>query len=259
MDTNQYMVARYLYDPFGRLLGQWGKLAEANVYRFSSKEWDANTRLYYYLYRFYEPDLQRWLNHDPIEEDGGVNLYQFVGNNPANLVDPLGLSSVAAPNKFDPCNDPCSDLLESIKQQARHVRGRYNDMLMDKGGLYGSRYSGKSSWLGHKQQFNGQQKYLRDAIKEYSDRGCGQKMPLPTFVYEEAARVAPTKPIRYELSAFDQWLSRTPVSDKVLEDMEKGAWVTFGVGATGATLGLAGPYFAGGAIAVGGRAAAMAH
>jgi hypothetical protein len=31
MDGNQYMVGRYLYDPFGKLIGKWGSLADANV------------------------------------------------------------------------------------------------------------------------------------------------------------------------------------------------------------------------------------
>ena len=36
---------------------------------------------YYYGYRFYSPSLMRWLNRDPIEEEGGLNLYGFCGNN----------------------------------------------------------------------------------------------------------------------------------------------------------------------------------
>jgi len=45
----------------------------------------------YYLYRFYNPTLGRWINRDPIEEAGGINLYGFVGNSPNNRVDALGL------------------------------------------------------------------------------------------------------------------------------------------------------------------------
>jgi RHS repeat-associated protein len=91
MNYNQQMVARYIYDPYGRMIGMNGHLAEANLYRFSSKEYHENTELYYYGYRFYEPNLQRWLNQDPIGERGGLNLYGFVGNDPINNVDPLGL------------------------------------------------------------------------------------------------------------------------------------------------------------------------
>jgi RHS repeat-associated protein len=91
MDANQTITARYLYDPFGRLTGKWGRLADVNRYRFSSKETHPNSGLVYYGYRFYEPNLQRWINRDPIEEAGGINLFRFVGNSPVNYVDPKGL------------------------------------------------------------------------------------------------------------------------------------------------------------------------
>lgn len=45
----------------------------------------------YYGYRFYSPELGRWLNRDPIEEMGGLNLYAFVDNAPLNDVDAFGL------------------------------------------------------------------------------------------------------------------------------------------------------------------------
>ena len=47
----------------------------------------------YYGYRYYNPSTGRWLNRDPIGELGGINLYAFVGNDPATFIDILGLSS----------------------------------------------------------------------------------------------------------------------------------------------------------------------
>ncbi len=96
VNSSGAVVARYLYDPYGRLLGKWGPLADANRYRFSSKEWHANSDLYYHGFRFYEPNLQRWLNRDPIGERGGINLYAYVGNTPINYFDPFGLTDCAA-------------------------------------------------------------------------------------------------------------------------------------------------------------------
>ena len=87
---NGTLAAKYLYDSYGNTLSMSGPLAGANRYRFSSKEWINNAGLYYYGYRFYDPNLQRWLNRDPIAEAGGINLYGYVGNSPVNRIDPLG-------------------------------------------------------------------------------------------------------------------------------------------------------------------------
>jgi len=68
VDTNGVILARYTYDPYGNILSLSGPLAAANLYRFSSKEWHPNSGLVYYGRRFYDPDLQRWMNRDPIME-----------------------------------------------------------------------------------------------------------------------------------------------------------------------------------------------
>jgi len=91
VNTNQTVAASYRYDPFGRTISSSGTLSVANTYRFSSKEIHPNSGIYYYGYRFYDPNLQRWLNRDPIQEWGGINLYEFVRNNPISYVDRNGL------------------------------------------------------------------------------------------------------------------------------------------------------------------------
>jgi RHS repeat-associated protein len=63
-------------------------------YRYSGKERDDSTGLYYYGQRYYVPWMCRWLNPDPIGQKGGLNLYEFVQSNPINLIDPNGEAPV---------------------------------------------------------------------------------------------------------------------------------------------------------------------
>jgi len=99
----EQIAGRYVYDPYGNLLGSQGPMAEANRYRFSSKEWHTNAALYYYGYRFYEPSLQRWLNRDPLTDLSPRATYRFALNSPLHWHDPFGLSENADWGEtFDP-------------------------------------------------------------------------------------------------------------------------------------------------------------
>ncbi len=58
----------------------------------SGREWDSETGMYFYRARYYSPDLKRFTSEDPIRfASGDVNFYRYVGNNPTNFIDPLGL------------------------------------------------------------------------------------------------------------------------------------------------------------------------
>lgn len=107
LNSSQSVVANYRYDPFGNTISKSGSLANANLYRFSSKEIHVNSGLYYYGYRFYHPNLQRWLNRDPIGEEGGINLYGFVSGNPLISYDAFGLQR-GSPGPSAPAPDTCT-------------------------------------------------------------------------------------------------------------------------------------------------------
>src|SRR5437667_236221 len=91
INDKQLVVARYEYDPFGNILSKSEPLADANVYRFSSQEYHQNSGLLLYLYRAYDPNLQRFVNREPLGEIMGINLYLFVLNNPITGIDLFGL------------------------------------------------------------------------------------------------------------------------------------------------------------------------
>ncbi len=99
-------VTQYSYGPFGELIRATGPVAKLNPFRFSTKYQDDETDLVYYGYRYYNASTGRWLSRDPIEEpgfillttgeyigdDGGLNLYAFVGNNALFFYDLNGLA-----------------------------------------------------------------------------------------------------------------------------------------------------------------------
>jgi RHS repeat-associated protein len=87
-------VATYEYSPYGEPLRSEGSYAKENPFRFSTKVTDDETGLVYYGRRYYSPSQGRFLGRDPIEESGGLNLYGFVGNNPINRWDLLGMLTI---------------------------------------------------------------------------------------------------------------------------------------------------------------------
>ncbi|WP_312948285.1 RHS repeat-associated core domain-containing protein [Superficieibacter sp.] len=63
--------------------------------RFAGQYLDRETGLHYNTFRYYAPDMGRFLTPDPIGLAGGINLYQYAPN-PLSWIDPLGLAKVCS-------------------------------------------------------------------------------------------------------------------------------------------------------------------
>lgn len=83
--------ANYEYGPFGETVRASGSYAATNPVRFSTKYEDSESQMLYYGHRYYTPSTGRWLSRDPIEEEGGENLYGFVSNDSIRIHDAFGL------------------------------------------------------------------------------------------------------------------------------------------------------------------------
>jgi len=82
-------AATYTYDSFGILTASTGSLT--NPFRYTGREFDPETNLYFYRARYFDPSNSRFLSEDPSGFSGGVNAYLYTGNNPVASVDPYGL------------------------------------------------------------------------------------------------------------------------------------------------------------------------
>jgi len=95
----------YTYDSFGKLTASTGSLV--NPFRYTARESDTETGLYYYRARYYDPTTGRFIGEDPAIFEGGLNFYPYVDNNPANYFDPIGLQKRKSRKKPKPPIDPC--------------------------------------------------------------------------------------------------------------------------------------------------------
>lgn len=98
MNSDGSIAARYDYDPYGKRLVQYQAAGytggcdvgyTGHITQLSPVSGQGSIILT--CFRAYDPDFGQWLSADPARELGGFNLYAYVGGNPVNAVDPLGL------------------------------------------------------------------------------------------------------------------------------------------------------------------------
>ncbi|MGH8550763.1 MAG: RHS repeat-associated core domain-containing protein, partial [Methylococcales bacterium] len=82
-------IASFDYAPYGSPIRTSGRLLPD--FRYAGMFYLREAGLYLTHYRAYDPNTGRWLSRDPIGEAGGLNLYGYVADNPANSTDSSGL------------------------------------------------------------------------------------------------------------------------------------------------------------------------
>ena len=82
-------LAAYTTDAFGKPVSTADSTVN-NPFRYTARDYDSETGLYYYRARYYDPSIGRFISEDPIGFLGGVNAYTYVSNDPVNKLDPFG-------------------------------------------------------------------------------------------------------------------------------------------------------------------------
>jgi len=103
-DSQGRVVERYSYDLYGEPIvmsasGTMGmESIVGNPFLYQGRRLDAETGLYYYRNRYYDPQAGRFLQRDPMgiwHDQGNLgNAYAYVFNKPVNFVDPYGLTGL---------------------------------------------------------------------------------------------------------------------------------------------------------------------
>jgi len=114
------VTTHFEYDPFGNTVVNTDS-SNQFAYRFSTKPLDFATGLYYYGYRFYDAERGRWLNRDPIEENGGVNLYGFVNNDSINKIDLLGNALIWSMHLVYPATGKAKSNIPNLKSELERI------------------------------------------------------------------------------------------------------------------------------------------
>jgi RHS repeat-associated protein len=97
LDENASIISYEEYYPYGETSYQAGR-SDTEVsqkrYRYTGKEKDEESGLYYHGARYYICWLGRWTASDPAGMVDGVNLYMYCRGNPVKLVDKEGMASI---------------------------------------------------------------------------------------------------------------------------------------------------------------------
>ena len=93
LDENAAIISYEEYYPYGSTSHQAvNSTIEVTPkrYRYTGKERDDETGLYYHGARYYTPWLGRWTTCDPVGGRAGIGLYEHAASNPLKLIDPSG-------------------------------------------------------------------------------------------------------------------------------------------------------------------------
>ncbi|MBS0626440.1 MAG: hypothetical protein JSS32_10360, partial [Verrucomicrobia bacterium] len=101
------VVETYRYSAFGeeKINNERGRSISdssvGNPWRYRGKRIDKEVGLLYFGYRYYDPEVGRWICPDPLGPIDGPNLYAYARNNPMKYLDYFGLNS--SPNESCGC------------------------------------------------------------------------------------------------------------------------------------------------------------
>ncbi len=145
VDDLANVISNEEYHPYGTSAYRAGRsVAEVSLkrYRYTGKERDEETGLYYHGARYYACWLGRWTAVDPIRLSAGTNRFRYGSDNPINRIDPSGTIDFSfelptLEDVKDVISETASDITETAQEIADDPVGAYGEYLDATVGAYG--------------------------------------------------------------------------------------------------------------------------
>ncbi|MDC7239919.1 MAG: RHS repeat-associated core domain-containing protein [Spirochaetales bacterium] len=154
-------------------------------YRFTGKEWDEETGLYYMSARYQNPETSRWVSSDPagwellspMDDEGNlrsgfsvvesVNRYSYVSNNPVRYIGPTGLKWVESEDGVFTATED-TDYLADVAKQAGYDSWKE----AAKKNYINDFYDNEGNWQGGDFSLKGLSIISKDKISEMKDHSA---------------------------------------------------------------------------------------
>ncbi len=152
--TNGTVVARFEYDPWGKRTQTFGTTSFVVDIGFTGHFHHGPSGLIFAPLRIYDPETGRWISRDPIQEKGGLNLYEYCGGDPVNCTDATG----RAPNRAGATtSDHVRDFLQNTPDlrllSSNHVSNVNRYFYTQKFGWVDIRHFGEAAYRVEHGQF----------------------------------------------------------------------------------------------------------
>ncbi len=165
------IAEQYRYDVYGKpsrydsLNNPMASSISGNRIGFTGQEYDSASGSYRFFFRNYSPETGVFNQRDLIEYGDGMGMYQYVGNNPANGVDVLGLEESEDPcyhdkNKFRYISQ--TEILREKRQRIVNLTDKRDLGNNDKFGAADSRFYKSID----KEQFGGTDYYFEGKVQK---------------------------------------------------------------------------------------------
>lgn len=226
LDESASIISYEEYYPYGSTSFQAGSSAsevKRKRYRYTGKEKDEESGLYYHGARYYACWLGRWTASDPAGMVDGVNLYMYVRGNPVRLHDPSGNAGVMVldevevkgqgPKQSSSSSSSSSSSASSATNSKSSSTAPTKETSFDYGG-----YSFKTKEL--RDQF---QTFVENKFNEEVIVANGFDIPLPSYSDEPGQDVLRNRAVgeRLESSRDDAFAQKT---QEWLEKSHQGLW-----------------------------------